>query len=442
MPHAPLPALRAAPPGLHAFILAGGRGTRLLGLTAERAKPAVAFAGNLRLLDFALSNCLNSGLTQVSVLTQYRSDSIEQHLLGNWWDDSGRRVRLEVLQSGRPAGYCGTADAVHQHLDRLRRRGVQQVLVLAADHVCKMDLLALLDTHRAQGTGLTVAALEVPVHEAAGAFGVLQTDASGRVVAFIEKPLHPPALPGRHHLTLASMGIYAADLDLLQALLAVDAGDARSGHDFGHDVLPRAVAEGCLGVHLFEQSCVRGCGAPAYWRDVGSLDSYWRAQLELTRAEPLLDLFDPGWPLRSRPRCQPATHLGPAAAGVSACLVGQACRIEAERVRDSVLSDGVAIGPGSSVESSVLLPGAVRGRRVHLRNAIVDEQCHVPDGIRIGFDAAEDRAHFHVSADGVTLVTAAMLGVGRGGGRPTGRAGGIDRSQADRDGAWRGLLRQ
>lgn len=413
MTQPPLPAtVRTAADDLHAFILAGGRGTRLLGLTADRAKPAVAFAGNLRLLDFALNNCLNSGLTQVSVLSQYRADSIEQHLQGNWWNDAGDRVRLEVLRSGRPDGYCGTADAVHQHLDRLRRRGVRRVLVLAADHVCKMDLMALLETHATIGTGLTVAALEVAVDEAAGSFGVLQTNAAGRVIAFVEKPAHPPALPGRDGLTLASMGIYAADLDLLQALLAMDACDAQSGHDFGHDVLPRAVAEGLLGVHLFERSCVRGCGMPAYWRDVGSLDSYWRAQLELTAAEPALDLFDPHWPLRTRPQARPATQLRPGAGGISACLVGQACRIEADGVRESVLSDGVSIGPGSSVEASVLLPGAVLGRRVHLRKVIVDEGCQLPDGIRIGFDVNEDRAHFHVTEGGVTLVTAAMLGVG------------------------------
>jgi glucose-1-phosphate adenylyltransferase len=400
-------------PPVHAFILAGGRGSRLQDLTATRAKPAVAVAGTLRLLDFTLSNCLNSGVSQLSVLTQYRSDSIERHLRGNWCSSAAPGAQVEVLPSVRPDGYCGTANAVHQHLDRLRRQGVRQVLVLAGDHVCKMDLRRMLASHTTSGAGLTVAALQMPAHEAAGAFGVLHTDAFGQVLGFLEKPDRPPTLPGQDGQALVSMGIYAADLDLLQTLLALDADDPQSCHDFGHDVLPRAAAEGLLGVHRFDQSCVRADGKPVYWRDVGSLDSYWRTHCDLAGAAPALDLFDQAWPLHTRPRALPPAQVLPGSGGrlggIAGCLIAGGCRVDAASVRGSVLSTGVQVGAGSMVEDSVLLPGAVVGRHARLHRVIVDENCMLPDGIEIGFDAAEDRAQFHVTAAGVTLVTAAML---------------------------------
>lgn len=403
----------AAVTPLHAILLAGGRGARLHGLTARRAKPAVAFGGTLRLLDFTLANCLNSGVTRLSVLTQYRGDSIERHLRGRWWHTPDGGAQIDVLPSACAHGYRGTADAVHQQLERLRREGVRQVLVLAGDHVCKMDLRRLLQSHADSGAGLTVAALEVPAQEAAGAFGVLRVDAGGRVTGFDEKPECPACLPGRDGRALVSLGIYAADLDLLQAMLVQDAADPHSHHDFGHDVLPRVVAEGLLGVHLFDASCVRGQGVPPYWRDVGSLDSYWRAHQDLTGPAPALDLFDPDWPIRTRPRSGLPAHLraGPLrAASLSASLLGDGCRIDAASVRGSVLSSGVCIGSGSQIDASVLLPGAVLGRQVQLRRVIVDEGCSLPDGLRIGFDPAADRVHFHVTAGGITLVTAEMLG--------------------------------
>jgi glucose-1-phosphate adenylyltransferase len=250
------------------------------------------------------------------------------------------------------------------------------------------------------------------VHEAAGTFGVLCADADGRVFDFQEKPAHPLARQQRAGHALVSMGIYAADLDVLQGLLALDANDPLSSHDFGRDVLPRAAAEGLLAIHNFDSSCVRTAGRPVYWRDVGSLDQYWNAQHELTLADPPLDLFDPAWPLLGRPLARPPTRVAPgrgAADGVSGCLVGAGCRIEVAAVRGSVLSDACQVGAGSVVEDAVLLPGAAVGPGSRLRKVIVDEQCTLPAGLVVGFDADEDRARFHVTPAGVTLVTAAML---------------------------------
>jgi len=397
----------------HAFILAGVRGSRLHGLTTGRAKPAVAFAGALRLLDFTLSNCINSGLTQVSVLSQYRSDSIEHHLDGGWWRaPGGAGCDVRVLRAAAPEGYQGTAHAVHQHLAELRRQGVRQVVVLAGDHVCKMDLRALLQSHQDHGADITVASVEVPLAEAS-AFGVIRADAFGRVIDFEEKPARPLPVPGRDGVALASMGIYAAGLDALADLLELDAKDPDSCHDFGGDILPRAVRLGRLATHDFSHSCVRRNGQSPYWRDVGSLDAYWLAHQDLTGAEPLVDLFDAAWPLHTRPGPSMPTRFGQGTGAVPArvcsSLVCGAGRIDADVVNRSVLSPGVQLGAGSVVEHSVVLPGAVLGRRVVLRRAIVDEGCVLPDGLSVGVSADEDRARFHVTAGGVTLVTAQML---------------------------------
>lgn len=398
---------------VHAVILAGGRGSRLHGLTAQRAKPAVAFAGALRLMDFTLSNCINSGLSQVSVLSQYRSDSIERHLHGGWWRTAaGGPVDVSVHRAAAPEGYAGTADAVHQHLARLRREGVKRVVVLAGDHVCKMDLRVLLQAHQASGADFMVAALAVPRAEA-GAFGVLRTDDFGRVIDFEEKPTRPLALPGRPGHALASMGIYVAGLDALAALLARDAENPDSCHDFGHDVLPRAVAQRQLAAHDFDASCVRPAGRASYWRDVGTLDAYWQAHQDLTGAEPPLALFDASWPLHTRPGADlPAQLLSTAGGQVASAvssLLGAGCCVEGALLTGAVLSPGVRVGAGSVVEDSVLLPGAVVGRRVRLRRTIVDEGCVLPDGLKVGLSPDEDRARFHVTAAGVTLITADML---------------------------------
>lgn len=409
MPHTLTPRLRDT----HAFILAGGRGSRLHGLTTGRAKPAVAFAGALRLLDFTLSNCINSGLTQVSVLSQYRSDSIEDHLDGGWCHaPGGAACDVRALRAPAAGGYHGTADAVHQHLGRLHAQGIRHVVVLAGDHVCKMDLRVLLQAHHASGADLTVASVEVPLADAS-AFGVIRTDAFGRVIDFEEKPARPLPVPGRDGFALASMGIYAAGLDALADLLARDAQDPASGHDFGGDILPRAVREGRLAAHDFSHSCVRRDGQAPYWRDVGTLDAYWLAHQELTGSEPQVDLFDAAWPLHTQPGPSLPTRYGlgsgGAPASIARSLICGDCRIDGARVHGTVVSPGVQVGAGSVVEDSVLLPGASLGRRVVLRRAIVDEGCVLPDGLRVGVSADEDRARFHVTAGGVTLVTAQML---------------------------------
>ena len=402
-----------------ALVLAGGHGTRLGALSSRGAKPALPFAGSLRVIDFALANCLNSGIPRVAVLTQYKAQRLIRHLmrgaveLGSW-----RGMAVEVVPAQQQMGeswYRGTADAVFQNLELIEESGARQVLVLAGDHVYKMDYARMLDEHRRRRAEATVACLEVPCEEAS-AFGVMSVDDRGRVTAFAEKPGCPDPVPGRPTHALASMGIYVFDVALLGAVLREDAADARSLHDFGYSLLPALLARRRVFAHRFDDSCVRAAGREAYWRDIGTLDAYWRANMDQTLPHPPLDLADPDWPVVGAPVSLPAARFVGAAGsvGVVDSLVAGGCVVEARVMSRSVLSPQVRVGRGSELQDCVLLPGAVVGRDVVLRRCIVDEGCVLPDGFDVGIDPEADRRRFHVTEAGVALVTPAMLGGGPG----------------------------
>jgi glucose-1-phosphate adenylyltransferase len=400
-----------------AIVLAGGRGERLGALTDRRCKPALPFAGHLRVIDFAIDNCLNAGIDRITVLAQYRAGDLVEHLARpRAGREAGGSIEVVVGRPEAPGGvYRGTADAVHRNLDRVRASGARQVLVLAGDHVYRMDYRRMLAEHRRSGAAATVACIEVPRAQAS-AFGIVSADASGRVIDFVEKPAQPPSVPGRADVSLASMGVYVFDVDALRRALEADAHDPCSAHDFGHSILPAMVARGLVHAHRFGGSCV---GAPAdapYWRDVGTIDAYWRAHMDLARERPLLDLHDAGWPiLGAAAHAPPARFEGCASAGArTGCsivdtLVAPGCVVTGSRLRGSVLSAGVRVSAGCELESVLLLPGVVVGRNVVLRCALVDQGCVLPDGLQVGLDAEADRARFHVTAAGVTLVTAAAL---------------------------------
>lgn len=397
--------IRSGPvtPQVCAVVLAGGRGERLGALTDRRCKPSLPFAGQLRVIDFTIDNCLNSGIDRILVLAQYQADSLLAHLA------RPRRVggtgsALEVAVGGpqAPGGpFVGTADAVHRHLDRLRATGARQVLVLAGDHVYRMDYTRMLAEHRRSAAAASVACIEVPRAQAS-AFGIVGADANGRVIDFVEKPDRPPAMPGRPDRSLASMGVYVFDVDVLAAALRADALDPCSAHDFGHSILPALVARGLVHAHRFASSCVGAPDDPPYWRDVGTIDAYWDAHMDLAGERPLLDLHDAAWPILGASAAASARDGDPGASAAPRVVNG-AC------LRASVLSPGVRVLPGCDLESTLLLPGVRLGHGVVLRRTVVDQDCVLPDGLQVGLDSVADRERFHVTAGGVTLVTAAAL---------------------------------
>jgi glucose-1-phosphate adenylyltransferase len=403
----------------YAIVLAGGRGTRLMQLTDERAKPAVPFAGNLRIIDFTLSNCINSGIRRVSVLTQYKAQSLIRHVTRTWgFLDAARGEFVDVVPAQQQIGagwYSGTADAVYQNLKMLRQADPEHVLVLAGDHVYKMDYGQVVAEHVRRGADVTVACVEVPLAQAS-AFGVMGVDAEGRITAFAEKPASPVAMPGRPESALASMGVYVFDAAFLYRELCRDAAHPRSCHDFGCDIIPRVIASARVVAHDFSTSCVDEMGKRPYWRDVGTLDAYWEANMDLIGARPELNLDDDAWPIRGRHDPLPPSRFvfdedGRRGMAVDSLVAG-GCVVRAAQVRRSLLFSQVRIGDGSLVEDSLLLPGVTVGRDVVLRRVIVDAHCVLPDGIKIGVYPGEDRARFTVTASGLTLVTPAMLAQG------------------------------
>ncbi len=401
----------------YAIVLAGGRGTRLGGLTEHRAKPAVPFAGKLSIIDFPLSNCVNSGIRRVAVLTQYQAQSLIRHVERGWGVlemNLGEFIDVVPAQQRVDEGwYSGTANAVFQNLDMLREADPAHVLVLAGDHVYKMDYARLLADHVARRAQLTIACVDAPL-EQAREFGVLRVDARRRVTGFDEKPAEPAALPQRPDHALVSMGIYVFDAPYLRAQLVRDAADAASSHDFGRDLIPRAVRHDRVYAHRFEDSCVGQPGAAPYWRDVGTVDAYWEANIDLTAVIPQLDLYDDRWPILSLQRQLPPAKFvfddeGRRGMAVDS-LVSSGCIVSGATVRRSVLFSKVRVGEGSLVEQSVVLPGVTIGRDVRLRRAVVDKRCVLPDGFRAGHDEAADRRRFHVTGRGVILITLGMLG--------------------------------
>jgi glucose-1-phosphate adenylyltransferase len=390
-------------------VLAGGRGTRLGPLTDRRAKPAVPFGGSLRIVDFALGNAINSGLRRISVMTQYRAQGLIRHV-SQGWRDAAAGALIDAVPAQQKTGegwYAGTADAVHQNLDLLEESGARWVLVLAGDHVCRLDLRPMLVAHARSGAGVTVACVEVPCAEAC-AFGVMHIDASRRVLAFDEKPARPAPLAGRGDASLVSTGIYVFDAALLAEALRRDAAEVRSTHDFGRDLLPRLVAAGLARAHPLADGAIDLCEGEPYWRDVGTLDAYWAAHRDLLRPVPPLDLHDVAWPIRGAPRALPPARFSSSAGRRGRAvdsLVAAGCVVDGASVRRSVLSTEVRIGARSVVEDAVVMPGATVGRDVVLRRAIVDEGCVLPDGLRVGVDPALDRERFDVTDGGVVVLT-------------------------------------
>ena len=400
-----------------AVVLAGGRGSRLHELTDWRAKPAVPFGGKFRIIDFTLSNCLNSGIRRIGVATQYKAQSLIRHLQRGWGFLEGRFDEyIEIMpaqQQIEESWYQGTADAVYQNLRSLRINGPQYVLILSGDHIYKMDYGKMLASHVAKLADCTVACIEVPRREAS-AFGIIAIDEDERILAFTEKPADPPTVPGKPDTSLVSMGIYVFNADFLYEQLIRDAGTPGSSHDFGKDVLPHIVSRYRVYAHSFAQSCVGSPDCIPYWRDVGTLDAYWEANMELTKVVPELNMYDADWPIWTyQEQLPPAKFVfdEPDRRGAAIdSLVSGGCVISGATVRRSLLFTNVHVDSGTIVEDSAILPNTRIGRNVRLSRVIVDKQCVLPDGMSVGFDHDEDRRRFNVTDSGVTLVTPDMLG--------------------------------
>lgn len=397
-----------------ALILAGGKGTRLGALTHHRVKPAVPFGGQFRLIDFPLSNCVNSGIRRIGVLTQYKSHQLIQHVQQGWnffRRELGEYVELlPAQQRTGEAWYEGTADAVHQNADIIRQHDPQFVLVLGGDHIYKMDYGNMLGHHVSHGADITVGCMPVPLADA-GQFGVMSVDAEMRVTQFAEKPAAPQPMPDDPGHALASMGIYVFNTDYLLQRLDEDAVATDTSHDFGRDIIPRAVAEDRVYGYAFHDLLSGGAG---YWRDVGTIDSYWQANLELLGVEPELNLYDHDWPIWTlQDQTPPAKFVFDEAErrGVAInSMVAGGSIVSGACVRRSLLFPYVLVDEQSTVEESILLSHVRVGRHCHLKRAIIDSGCTIPDGTVIGVDDAQDRERFEVSPGGITLVNREMLG--------------------------------
>ncbi|MCY3566245.1 MAG: glucose-1-phosphate adenylyltransferase [Gammaproteobacteria bacterium] len=399
-----------------ALILAGGRGSRLYELTNWRAKPALYFGGKYRIIDFPLSNCVNSGIRRIGVLTQYKAHSLVRHLVRGWSHfkkEFGEFVEvLPASQRYSDDWYQGTADAIYQNLDIIRAEQPEFVLILSGDHVYKMDYSAMLMDFAKSGADMTVCCLEVPLEEAANAFGVMQVDENNRVIGFEEKPAAPTPIPGNESHTLASMGNYIFRTEFLFEQLIKDSRDPASSHDFGNDIIPSLIDDHHVRAYAFRDE---ETGERAYWRDVGTLDAFWQANMELISAEPQFNLYDPNWNFWTyQEQLPPAKFVfdyddrrGMAVDS----MVSGGCIISGAVVRHSLLFSNVRVRSYSTVEDSVILPGVDIGRRCHLKNVVVDRGCWIPDGMVIGHDREQDIASgFRVSGTGKVLVTRGMLG--------------------------------
>lgn len=401
-----------------ALVLAGGRGERLQSLTDSQSKPALPFGGQFRLIDFPLSNCLNSGIRRIGVVTQYRAHSLINHVRCGWGflrHDLGEFVELWPAQQQTPTNswYKGTADAVFQNLEIMRTHQPGHVLILAGDHVYKQDYGRLIADHIAHGADVTVSCLEVPCAEASG-FGVVETDRNDDIIGFIEKPALPKALADDPLHCLASMGIYVFNADFLAELLQEDARRPGSSHDFGRDILPRLVGRCRLKAHRFSKSCVGASdsGAP-YWRDVGTIDAFWEANLDLARVTPALDLYDRRWPIWTCQEQRPPAKFVFDEDGRRGCainaVVSAGCIVSGACVRRSILFSGVRVRSYAEILDSVVLPGAVIGRHCRVKRVIVGADCALPEGLCIGENDAHDLAHFLRTPSGVTVVTQRMV---------------------------------
>jgi glucose-1-phosphate adenylyltransferase len=404
--------------GTLALILAGGRGSRLEHLTDWRAKPAVPFGGKFRIIDFPLSNCVNSGIRRIGICTQYKAQSLIRHVQRGWSFLDGRfHEFIELLpaqQRIEPMWYRGTADAVYQNLDILRRHSPDFVLVLAGDHVYKMDYRRMLDDHVERGAQMTIGCIEVSAEEARS-LGVMGIDEERRIVDFHEKPGDPACIPGRPGRALASMGIYVFDAGFLYDALLRDADLPGSTHDFGKDVIPGALAAGArVYAHDFADSCVNVHDGVPYWRDVGTVDAYWEANIRLTDVVPDLDLYDETWPIWTHQEQWPPAKFvfdDEERRGMAlGSMVAGGCIISGGSVRRSLLFSNVRVQTRATVEDSVLLPNVEVGHGAVLKRTIVDKYCRIPSGLVAGVDPVADRERFHVTSRGITLIIPEMLG--------------------------------
>jgi glucose-1-phosphate adenylyltransferase len=401
-----------------AYVLAGGRGSRLMELTDKRAKPAVFFGGKTRIIDFALSNALNSGIRRIGVATQYKAHSLIRHLQRGWtFFRAERNESFDILPASQRVAesqwYLGTADAVFQNIDIIGSYSPEFIIILAGDHVYKMDYELMLQQHVDQGADVTVGCLEVPRMEAT-AFGVMHIDETDRIVSFLEKPKDPPAMPDRPDMAMASMGIYVFNTGFLFDLLRRDAADQTSSHDFGKDLIPWVVKNAKAVAHRFTKSCVRSDNeTEAYWRDVGTVDAYWEANIDLTEIVPALDLYDRNWPIWTNPELTPPAKFvhdteGRRGYAVSS-LVSGGCIVSGASLRRSLLFSGVRINSYSEVEDAVILPYVAIARSVRIRRAVIDRGVQIPEGMVIGEDPEEDARRFRRTDQGICLVTKPMI---------------------------------
>jgi len=400
------------------LVLAGGRGSRLEQLTNRRAKPAVYFGGKFRIIDFVLSNCINSGFRRIGVVTQYKSHSLLRHLQRGWSflrGDAHEFIDLLPAQQrvNEEHWYRGTADAVYQNIDILRSYKPAFVVVLAGDHIYKMDYSLMLRDHVATGAGCTVGCIDVPKAEAS-AFGVMAVDSERHITAFVEKPADPPTIPGNPDVALASMGIYIFNTDYLFALLDDDIANPASSHDFGKDIIPRVVAEGRAVAHPFSMSSIPCAnGANAYWRDVGTVDAFWSANLDLASISPELNIYDADWPIWTHQEQLPPAKFVHDRAGNHGMavnvLVSGGCIVSGSHVALSVLFSDVRVHSFCHIDQAVILPHSEIGEGCRLTKVVIDRGCKVPPGLVIGEDAELDAQRFFRSATGVVLVTRDML---------------------------------
>ena len=405
-----------------ALVLAGGRGSRLGRLTDWRAKPAVPFGGKFRFIDFPLSNCVNSGIRRIGVCTQYKAQSLIRHVQRAWSFLDGRFqefVELLPAQQNMSADwYKGTADAIFQNIHLLRKHAPEYILVLAGDHIYKMDYQRMLQEHVARAADMTIACMDVPLEEARG-FGVMAVDEQHRVVAFEEKPEKPAHVPGRPDTALASMGIYVFNAAFLYEQLVRDSTDPHSTHDFGKDLIPHVLGRGYrVQAHRFADSCVNMTEGRPYWRDVGTIDAFWKANMELTKVVPDLNLYDRNWPIWTyQEQLPPAKFVfddDERRGTATDSLVSGGCVISGASVRRSLLFSSVHVHSYAQVEDSVILPGVDIGRHAVVRRAVIEKHCRLPEGIQIGVDPEADRRRFDVSPGGITLVVPEMIDALRG----------------------------
>jgi glucose-1-phosphate adenylyltransferase len=401
-----------------AYVLAGGRGSRLMELTDRRAKPAVPFGGKSRIIDFALSNALNSGIRRIGVATQYKAHSLIRHMQRGWnFFRPERNEGFDILPASQRVSedgwYSGTADAVYQNLDIILTYSPKYIVILAGDHIYKMDYEPMLQQHVNSRADVTIGCLEVPREEATG-FGVMAIDSSFTITDFVEKPKDPPHVPGNPDVSLASMGIYVFETEFLAGLLRRDAADKKSSHDFGKDIIPYVVKNGKAVAHLFSTSCVRSeLEAGSYWRDVGTVDAYWQANVDLTDTVPELDLYDKDWPIWTYGEVTPPAKFVHDIAGrrghAVSSLVSGGCIVSGAAIRRALLFTGVRVNSFTTLEEAVVLPRVNIGRNASLKKVVIDSDVVIPEGLVVGEDPELDAKRFRRTDNGVVLITKPMI---------------------------------